>query len=145
VGNSTPEQQRIKGGKEMKLKKILIVTAIAAGIVFALAGCATSPTIQAGPNQVPQQTLTNGIKVSGTNMTKVGTILNGIATITNVSNATQTVYYKFVWYDANGTAYNDQNPWTPLQIQAGLSQTVSQAATTPTAITFQVMLSAKAN
>ncbi len=129
----------------MKLKKLALVSVVSVGLLLALVGCATSPTLQAGPNQVPQQTLTNGVKVSGTNMTKVGTILNGIATITNVSNATQTVYYKFVWYDANGTAYNDQNPWTPLQIQAGLSQTVSQAASTPTAITFQVMLSAKPN
>ncbi|MCX5774032.1 MAG: YcfL family protein [Fusobacteria bacterium] len=129
----------------MKLKKIIIAVTLTAGLVLAFAGCATSPTIQAGPNQVPNQVLTNGIKVTSTNMTRIGSILNGIATVTNLSSATQTVYYKFVWYDANGTAYNDQNPWTPLQIQAGFSQTVSQAATTPNAISFNVMLSAKAN
>ncbi len=128
---------------------------LAAGALFALAGCATNVnSVQraqpvATPNYISDKrvitdnTLARTVRVNSVNQATVsGNLLKVQATLENLKNDARTVRYKFEWVDADGMAVASPNEgWKLLTILGRDTVTVSSVAVSPRAVDFTLKLS----
>jgi uncharacterized protein YcfL len=60
------------------------------------------------------------------------------STISNLSSDSQTIQYRFIWFNDAGVPVGNNMPWTPLQLYPDLSKTVAAASPNESITKFHV-------
>ena len=118
------------------------------GSMASLTGCTSQcASLKASPDTSQKETakaISNGyfadsVRISNPALSRQGNDLDqGRVKISNLTDESQLVQYRFIWLEPNGNPSDDKPPWTPLQIQPGLSKIVKGMAPLPKARNYKL-------
>ena len=124
-----------------KYRKILLIGLLSISSLL-LVGCASVCTSLPSGNTKAKKIgsgFFNDIQVSNPQSIKLNTgFSQATANISNLSSDAETIQYRFIWFNDDGTPIGNDMPWTPLQLYPELSNTVATVSPNPSVTKFHV-------
>lgn len=107
-----------------------------------LCGCASVCTSIPSDNTQSEKIGTsffNKAKISDLRATDLSNgFIQATSTISNLSSDSQTIQYRFIWFNNAGAPIGNNMPWTPLQLYPDLSKTISAVSPNESTTKFHV-------